>query len=392
MAFWCGYHGERRVMDGAGKPRNPVKSVVRRLTMPEHERAGLEELEKLRQAIGRKRLSALETAALWKMVRGFSAAEAEAALEEVLAANSEREVDALLVRMLSYRWGELAPDLALAKVKTLDGRIQYLLKSAVLDAWGSVDPDAMRHWVRDQGDEQMTRTAAILSAREWCRIDPENALAKAREEFPEAVSWVVSELAHKAGRNERARAALISALAEDKALWKDSRSWLGSLSQSPGLDGAMVKSLVSDLEAAGADEGQIAHFRSSWEWWGKYVEGQSGEVSFDPEPLNRSAETASGEEMAARYRAQAMEWPDAAIEWAKSHGNGDLISGLAKSRTDQFLRSGWMPDPRHAFPEQTALLKHIAAWKRDDPRAVGEWLNTLPSDMATFLQTPTPDQ
>lgn len=391
LAFWWGYHGERRVMDGAGKPRNPVREVVRRMTTPAHEREGREELEELRQAIGGKRLSARETAALWNIVRVLSEREVKELLEDLLTANQERPVNDLLAQMLCYRWGELVPDLAMERLAEGDQEFSYRLQDCVLAAWADTDPDAMRRWASLAEDSRIKRTVGTLSAREWCRIDAGSALAKARAEFPEAVPAVLSELANRSGKDESARKAFLTALADDEDLLDGRGAWLAHLSRSPGLDAGEVENLASELAAVGADEGKIAYFRDSWARYGKYIEGQRGDLSFEAEPLDEVAANGSAEEKAAYYRSSAMEWPDAAIAWAESRGDGELISGLARSQTDRFLRGGWMPDPDHAFPEQTSLLKHFAAWQRKDPQAVGEWLNTLPSDMATFLQTSTSD-
>lgn len=394
VAFWWGYAGERRVMDGAGQARSPMRSVVRRLTTPAHERAGLEKLEELRQAMGRKSPSALEQAALWRMVRAFSAAEAEAALDEVLAAGLDRSVNVSIAEMLAYRWGEEAPDLAMEWLAGVEERFRGGFQHSVLTAWANRDPEAMRRWALESTDDQVRKSVIYLSAKKWCFHDPESALAKAAAEFPEAKTRVLQVLGSRAAYDSRSLKVLIDAVVDDPSLRAGQQSFLFGVSQAMlDRDGGELEHVLEELEVAGVDVDDLAKIRSSMEKSQRYQRMVSDESFEMAESLRYVSEAATPQARARSFANAADAWPDEAIAWATSRGESELIAGAAATRADDLLKNGWIPNASHRSDQTDGLLRCFATWKRIDPRGAADWLGTLPGDAAIFLNSSSiPDE
>lgn len=383
LATWSGYDAERRTSDAAGKPKTTVRSVVKRLMTPADERAGVDRLEELRQAIGRSYPSRQESAALWAVVRAFSVEEVKAALE-VLPKESDRRVNGEIASMLVYRWAQLEPEAAAAATLAAGDESRRFDFHIILGAWSQRDHDAAIRWGRECGTDRARYAAMQVAAAKWVSDDPATALSRARAEFPEARHNVIRSLLDKLSATPESRQQLFSLLLKEEDP-KDDPEFFQRLAPYFGRsDPAGLEAMAGEMAAAGASEEQIQQFCDG-------IPRVYGSDHFR-ELLEKS--DVDSNLTAERRRGAYGTWSrlqlESALQWAESKGEADLIAHAVSSAADQLLETDWSPGRVTHTPWATAVRQQFPAWQRIDATAAEAWLATMPGDIRKLVATPTP--
>lgn len=383
LATWSGYDAERRTSDAAGKPKTTVRSVVKRLMTPAAERAGVDRLEELRQAIGRSYPSRQEIAALWAVVRAFSVEEVKAALE-ALPKESDRQVNGEIDNMLVYRWAQLEPEAAAAATLAAGDESRRFDLSTILGAWFQRDPDAAIRWGRECGNDTAKYAAMQLAAAKWVSDDPATALSRARAEFPEARHNVIRRLFDKLSATPESRQQLFSLLVKEVDPMEDPE-FFKRLGPSLGrYDPAGLQGMPGEMAAAGASEEQIQQFRDG-------IPRVYGPDHFR-ELLEKSDvdSNLTAERRRGAYGTWSRLQPESALQWAESKGEADLVAHAVSSAADQLLETDWTPGRVTHTPWALAVRQQFPAWQRIDATAAEAWLATMPGDIRKLVATPTP--
>lgn len=376
LAAWSGYREERRTVD-AGARKSTVRTMVKRLTTPADQRAGLDRLEALRLAIGPGYPSRREVAEMWSIIRAFPAAEVHAALEAFPEAGGSQGSQTLL-NMLHYRWAQLEPEAAAQAALQAGDKVDYSRFMAILSVWAERDPDAAVNWARQSGSTYAEyHFATRFQAKRWVAENPATALDRARAEFPMAVSNVCSELVAKLSGSPESRKQLYALLGdatsggpEHHAMQEFARklAWPGSPTQ---------EMILAEMAEAGFPEMLVDAYRSS-----------SRPVAFrEPrEQLEDPAVTEQGRQHL--YGRWALNEPDKALAWAEARGDAGLVAAAAARQADDLLATAWSPGREERSPWGTSLQKQFTVWHRMDPQAADTWLAAMPGDVKKLVAQP----
>lgn len=383
LATWSGYDAERRTSDAAGKPKTTVRSVVKRLMTPAAERAGVDRLEELRQAIGRSYPSRQESAALWAVVRAFSVEEVKAALE-ALPKESDRRVNGEIASMLVYRWAQLEPEAAAAATLAAGDESRRFDFHIILGAWSQRDPDAAIRWGRECGNDMARYAAMQVAAAKWVSDDPATALSRARAEFPEARHHVFRSLLDKFSATPESRQQLFSLLWKEVDPKKDPEFFQRLAPYFGPSDPAGLEAIAGEMAAAGASQEQIQQFRDG-------IPRGYGPDHFR-ELLEKSDvdSNLTAERRRGAYGTWSRLQPESALQWAESKGEAGLVAHAVGSAAEQLLETDWTPGRVTHTPWATAVRQQFPVWQRIDATAAEAWLATMPGDIRKLVATPTP--
>ncbi len=363
-------------------------SPARAAATPAAKRAGMDRLEELRQAVGRKTPSNQEAFALWAVVRGFSADEVKSALE-ALPKETNHKVNDKIAEMLYYRWAQLEPETAAAAalaVGEVNNR-RFFVFHTVVAAWSQRDPEAAIRWGRESGNDMAKRSAIELAARQWMNDDPATALSRARAEFPEAASTVFSHLVAKFSATPESRRQLFSLLAGEQN--GDASAGLFSrLAYDLGKpDPAKTEEIAGEMAAAGILEAQIRQFRDN----ARNFDRASDSVKAFLEQDGMDDPAAADEGRRAIYYGGWMaHQPERALQWAEARGETGLLASTVDSSAEKLLQTDWAPG-RESWqtPWADSVRKQFAVWHRLDAPAADVWLTTMPADLRKLVSTTT---
>lgn len=376
LATWSGYRAERRTVD-AGARKSTVRTMVKRLTTPAAERAGLDRLESLRLAIGAGYPSRREVAEMWAIIRAFSADEVHAALEAFPEAGGSSGSQTLL-NMLHYRWAQLEPEAAVQAALAAGDKVDYSRFMAILSVWAERDPDAAVAWARQSGSSYAEHHFATrFQAKRWVAEDPATALDRARAEFPMAVPNVCSELVAKLSGTPESRKQLYALLGdgtsggpEHHAMQQFARklAWPGSPTQ---------EAILAEMAEAGFPKMLVDAYRNS-----------SQPLAFR-EPREQLEDPAlMGQGRQHLYGRWALNEPDKALAWAEARGDAGLVAAAVAQQADQLLETAWSPGREEQSPWGASLHKQFTVWHRMDPQAADTWLAAMPADVKKLVAQP----
>lgn len=376
LAAWSGYRAERRTVD-AGARKSTVRTMVKRLTTPADQRAGLDRLDALRLAIGAGYPSRREVAEMWSIIRAFSADEVHAALEAFPEAGGSSGSQTLL-NMLHYRWAQLEPEAAAQAALEAGDKVDYSRFMAILSVWAERDPDAAVAWARQSGSTYAEyHFATRFQAKRWVAENPATALDRARAEFPMAVPNVCSELVAKLSSSPESRKQLYALLGdgtsggpEHQVMQQFARNlaWPGSPTQ---------EVILAEMAEAGFPAMLVDAYRNS-----------SMPVAFrEPrEQLEDTAVTGQGRQYV--YGRWALNEPDKALAWAEARGDAGLVAVAVAQQADQLLETAWSPGREEQSPWGASLQRQFAVWHRMDPQAADSWLAAMPGDVKKLVEQP----
>ena len=376
LATWSGYREERRAVD-AGARKTTVRTMVKRLTTPADQRAGLDRLEALRLAIGPGYPSRREVAEMWAIIRAFSADEVHAALEAFPEAGGSHGSQTLL-NMLHYRWAQLEPEAAAQAAFQAGDKVDYSRFMAILGVWAERDPDAAVAWARQSGSSYAeNHFATRFQAKRWVAEDPATALDRARAEFPMALPNVCSELVAKLSGSPESRKQLYALLADGTSGGPEHQA-MQQFARKLGWPGAPTQEVIlAEMAEAGFPAMLVDAYRHS-----------SMPVAFrEPkEQLEDPAVTGQGRQYV--YGRWAQSEPDKALAWAEARGDAGLLAAAVAQQADQLLETAWSPGREEQSPWGASLQKQFTVWKRMDPQAADTWLAAMPGDVKKLVAQP----
>jgi hypothetical protein len=376
LATWSGYRAERRTVD-AGARKSTVRTMVKRLSTPADQRAGLDRLEALRLAIGPGYPSRREVAEMWAIIRAFSADEVHAALEAFPEAGGSHGSQTLL-NMLHYRWAQLEPEAAAQAALQAGDKVDYSRFMAILGVWAQRDPDAAVAWARQSGSTYAEyHFATAFQAKRWVAENPDTALVRARAEFPMAVPNVCSELVAKLSGSPESRKQLYALLADGTSGGPEHQA-MQQLARRFGWPGAPTQEVIlAEMAEAAFPAMLVDAYRHS-----------SMPVAFrEPkEQLEDPAVTGQGRHHV--YGRWAQNEPDKALAWAEARGDAGLLAAAVAQQADQLLETAWSPGREGQSPWGASLQKQFTVWQRMDPQAADTWLAAMPGDLKKLVAQP----
>ncbi len=382
LATWSGYDAERRAVD-AGARKSTVRTMVKRLTTPADQRAGLDRLEALRLAIGPGYPSRREVAEMWSIIRAFSADEVHAALEGFPEAGGSHGSQTLL-NMLHYRWAQLEPEAAAQAALQAGDKVDYSRFMAILSVWAERDPDAAVAWARQSGSSYAeNHLATRFQAKRWVAEDPATALDRARAEFPKAVPNVCSELVAKLSGSPESRKQLYAVFGDGKTFIEG--AWAG-------LEQHVMQQLASKLAWPGAPTQEVILAEMAEAGFPKmmvdaYRNSRQPLAFREPrEQLENPTVTEQGRELL--YGRWALNEPDKALAWAEARGDAGLVASAVAQQAGQLLETAWSPGREEQSPWGASLQKQYTVWHRMDPQAADTWLAAMPGDVKKLVAQP----
>ncbi|MEK7951571.1 hypothetical protein [Luteolibacter soli] len=385
VATWAGYRSERRTMDAAGKPATTIRSVVRRVMAPKSRTESIDKLNALRHVAGRSEPTPREMQQCWEIIRGFTVEDVQAYLAEI-PDGLNRPANSALVSMLFYRWAQMDPEGAMSAGMQPPYATSRTMPYMVVVPWVERDMEGAMRWAKANGSDSEKMIIGNEVGRMLAKQDPENALARAKAEFPEAVNAVLlelTELTEQMSGSKESRQKLFGILAglDDPQI---KRRCLYELrwSYDEG-DQEQALAAVKEMEESGLFPEQVEIFRR--------------EVSYQvmrEKPQERmewmmSAESkASTDAQVGAYTNWVQSKPEEAIAWAAEHDKIDFLAETVKKMTYSQIRAGWVPTDDSRGRWENTTHRQFNAWREHQPEAAEAWLGTLPTEMQEVFNAP----
>ena len=271
--------------------------------------------------------------------------------------------------MLTYQWGSIDGQKALAAMKDLGGRDAMFTSAATLAGFASADPDAAKKWLSENGTAE----------NRWI-LDRALVTGLARSDFASATAYVMA-------LDERERGAYVEVLAEQKIRdgISSAADWALGLSdpsmkasalqrvadqytrQDPAQAAAWIKEhATADYakDAVGTVARQYAEKdpKSAIEWASALPAGASQEEAYGRvfREWGRSDPTAASESLNAL--------PDGA---AKDESIGSFARTIARENPEDAIT--WATAIGNNQEREQAQIDVVQRWRSTDPEAANAW-------------------